>query len=208
MSLPISQQQCLKASAWLKQNFEVQIKECIQNTPWTVELVCAIFCQETASKLLLWMDHYSAETILQRCVFDASGDFPGTHRSAFPRNAKEFQQTYGLSITTMLINQANMQRAMPQHDAPKGYSAADYLYKGYGIFQYDLQNIKKDPEFFLFKKWYNFSDCILKLVEELDVKARRQTILRDIVQAYNGAGKAAEIYADNVMTFKGWVEES
>lgn len=208
MSLPLSKDQALKASAWLKQNFEAQIKQFTENTPWTVELVCAIFCQETASKIILWIDHYSPEIILERCVFDASGDFPGTIRNAFPKNKNEFVKYYGVTLASDLIAEANKQRAMPQHDAPNGYSAADYLYKGYGIFQYDLQHIKDDPGFFMLKKWYNFSDCILRLIEELNKKSRMESNLSRIVQAYNGAGKAAEEYAVNVITFKHWIEQA
>jgi hypothetical protein len=167
MNLPVSKENAVIASNWLKQHFEPQIKEAVYNTPWTVDLVCAIACQETAYKWLLWIHNYEPLTILQCCVFDASGDY--------------------------------------QNDAPKGYSAAEYLYKGYGIFQYDLQNIQTDPEFFLFKKWYNMSDCLQKLIDELNAKAKVASNLHGIVKAYNGSGKAAEDYADNVLQFKEWI---
>jgi hypothetical protein len=205
MSLPLSKSNCILMADWLKQNFEPQIKEMIYGTPYDVSLVCAIFCQETASKIIYWIHDYDALTILQRCVFDASGDYPGTVRFAFPKNKTEFENKFGADVTNMLIEEANKQRSMPQHDAPRGYSQADYLYKGYGIFQYDLQNILTDPEFFLFKKWYNFSDCIQKLIDELNVKAKLNDNLHGIVKAYNGSGKAAENYADNVLLFKQWI---
>jgi hypothetical protein len=205
MSLPLSESQCKTAANWLRQNFEEQIKEQVYNLPWSVELVCAIFCQETAYKVLKWINNYHPLTILQRCVFDASGDFPGTVRFAFPKNKIEFEKKYGAEVTKTLIYEGNKQRAMPQWDAPKGYSEADYLYKGYGIFQYDLQNIETDPEFFLFKKWYNFSDCMQRLVNELNAKAKIAGNLHGIVKAYNGSGNAAEEYANNVLQFKEWI---
>jgi hypothetical protein len=205
MSLPLSQLQCMRASNWLKQNFEAQIKEMVYGTPWTVELTCAIFCQETASKVLYWIDEYEPLEILKCCVFDASGDFPGTVRFAFPKNKTEFEKKYGSILTNMLIDEANKQRSMPQHDAPRGYMVADYLYKGYGIFQYDLQHIAEDPEYFVLKKWYNMSDCMQKLVEQLNAKAMLIDNLHGIVKAYNGSGSAAEEYANNVMQFKNWI---
>ena len=201
----MTKETCIRAANWLKENFEAQIKERIAGTPYDVDLVCAIALQETAIKWIYWIDNYPPEIILQRCVFDASGDYPGTVRFAFPKNKTAFQQVYGAKITDDLIAEGNKQRAMPQHDAPKGYSAADYLYKGYGIFQYDLQHIKTDAEFFLFKQWYNFSDCMQRLVDELNAKAGINDNLHNIVKAYNGSGKAAEDYANNVMMFKEWV---
>lgn len=201
MSLPISIAQAVKASSWLKKHFGDQIKEFTQNTPWTVDLICAIACQETAYKWLLWIDKYPADVILQRCVFDASGDFPGTSRNAFPRNKIEFQNRYGAKLTEMLIYEGNETRAMPQVDNPKGYKPAGYLYKGYGIFQNDLQNILTDRSFFEEKKWYNMSDCLQKLVLELNNKARVTANLKSIVKAYNGSGSAAEQYSINVLQY-------
>jgi hypothetical protein len=188
MNLPISKPDAIKASNWLKQHFELQIKEMIAGTPWSVNDVCAIFCQETAYKVLLWIDKFEPLEILARCVFDSSGDFPGRPRYVWPRNKAEFEKVYGPFVTKMLIDEGNLQRKMPQRDAPTGYSEADYLYKGYGIFQNDLQNIKTDPEFFLFKKWYNFSDCMQRLVGELNSKAALHDNLRSIAKAYNGTG--------------------
>jgi hypothetical protein len=205
MNLPVSKENAVIASNWLKQHFEPQIKEAVYNTPWTVDLVCAIACQETAYKWLLWIHNYEPLTILQCCVFDASGDYPGRPRFAFPKNRADFEKKYNADVSHMLIAEGNKQRAMPQNDAPKGYSAAEYLYKGYGIFQYDLQNIQTDPEFFLFKKWYNMSDCLQRLIDELNAKAKVASNLHGIVKAYNGSGKAAEDYADNVLQFKEWI---
>lgn len=205
MNLPISKAQAKKAANWLVQNFGEQIKEHLYGTPYDLELVSAIFCQETACKLLLWFDKYEPLEILARCVFDASGDFPNTTRNAFPKNKAEFKQQYGATITAMLIAEANKMRSMPQPGYPQGYSPADYLYKGYGLFQYDLQHIKTDPEFFLFKKWYNFSDCMQKLIEQLNTKFKHSDTLRALVKSYNGSGAKAEEYADNVLQYKDWI---
>lgn len=186
----------------MKQNFGEQIKEYTFNTPYTLELVIAIALQETAQKWQLWIDKYPVDVILQRCVFDASGnDFPGTSRNAFPRTKVEFQQIYGKTVTDMLVHEANLTRAMPQPKFPDGYNSAGYLYKGYGIFQYDLQNIKTDPDFFLNKEWYSFSACLYRLISMLNEKTKRVDNLKGIVKAYNGSGKKADEYANNVFDF-------
>lgn len=200
--LPLSSYNSIKAIKWLKQNFSKQIKESIYGTPWTEDVVIGIALQETAYKWLRWIDKYSADIILQRCVFDTSGDYPNTSRMAFPKNISEFKDAYGIEFTNMLVNEYNKERAMPQPDNPNGYSpSALYLAKGYGIFQYDLQNIVNDREFFEQKKWYNFSDCMWKLISILNQKANISDNLFGIIKNYNGSGSAAIEYANNVIGF-------
>ncbi len=206
MALPISLAQAQKATRWLKTNFSAAISSAIQGTPWSIDLVCAIACQETAYKWLLWIDKYSPDIVLQRCVFDASGDMPGTSRSAFPVNRKAFEARYGAELGGMLVAEGNLQRAMPQADAPGGYRPAQYLYKGYGIFQNDLQNIVTNDTFFREKKWYNMADCVAQLVKELNGKAQQQANLRCIVKAYNGTGNRADQYATNVLQYQEWAK--
>ena len=45
---------------------------------------------------------------------------------------------------------------------------------GYGIFQYDLQFYKNDPDFFLQKKWATITACVEKCVAELQEAMNRQ----------------------------------
>lgn len=204
--LPLSQSQTIKASTWLRDNYGEIINEYTRGTPWNFKTVAAIACQETAQRWLLWIDKYSPEEVLSRCVFDASGDYPGTRRYAFPQNRNAFAEKYGVDALQILVGEANLMRRMPQPGNPDGYSAAQYLYKGYGIFQFDLQNITVDPDFFLQKKWYNMSDCLQRLIDILNAKANTASNLHGIFASYNGNGLAADLYADNVMTFRNWIK--
>ena len=204
MNFTISKGQAQKAATWLKKNFGKDIAADVAGTPWTVDIITGIACQETAYKWLSWVDKFDPATILQRCVFDASGDFPGTSRKAFPVNRQAFEAKYGKDFTDMLVAEGNKQRAMPQVDAPGGYKPAGYLYKGYGIFQNDLQNVVANPSFFLEKKWYNISDCVAGVVKELNGKARTHETLPEVIQAYNGSGPKAQEYSRNVMQFISW----
>ena len=99
-----------------------------------------------------------------------AGDFPDTVRDAFPVNKAALEAQYGNELTQMLIDEGNKMRAMPQPGFPHGYQAADYLYKGYGIFQYDLQYIQTDNAFFTGKLWYSIDYCIDRLIKELNEK--------------------------------------
>lgn len=87
MPLPITRDQTHKVAKWMKGNFGARIKAAVSGTPFSPDIVCAIACQETAFVWVHFIDSLSVDEIIARCVFDASGDFPGTHRSAFPRNA-------------------------------------------------------------------------------------------------------------------------
>lgn len=198
--------QAVKAASWIKQHFGAAIETVLHGTAYDINLVLAIAAQETAYRWLLWIDKYSVDTILSRCIGDASGDFHGTHRSAFPKNAGEFHDRYGDSFTDMLISEGNKMRAMPQPDEPNGYHPWHFLYKGYGIFQYDLQNVLTDEDFFRNKLWFYFDECLKRLISELNEKAKKHSDLFSIVKAYNGSGAKAEMYSKNVMEFKKIIE--
>lgn len=201
-TLPISLNAANEAKTWLLSHFHINIEQAIEGTDFTVNLICAIACQETAQRWLLWIDKYDPETILQRCVFDASGDFPNTSRSAFPKNAADFHNKYGDEFTDMLISEGNKMRAMPQPGDANGYNPSHFLYKGYGIFQYDLQAVLTDELFFRNKLWYNIDECCKRCIQEL--KSKQKRIGNDIwaiVKAYNGSGQAAENYSNNVKQF-------
>lgn len=205
----LSRTNSLKAATWLKDNFEDKIAAAVKDTPFDNELIYAITCQETAQRWLLWVDDFNTETILQRSVFDASGDFPDTSRSAFPRNKAEMIADFGNELTQMLIDEANKMRAMPQPKFPGGFQPAGYLYKGYGIFQYDLQHVKTDKSFFADKLWYSIDECIARLMKELNLKwSQHVNDMFNTVRSYNGAGSNAEAYARKVSQFYTWIKAS
>lgn len=199
-----------KCFGWFRDNFWEQAIEHTQGSFVTPELACGITLNETAYKWGNWIDKYDKETVLARCVFDTCGDTPGTLRSAFPVNRKAFQDIYGTAITDKLVYEYNLTRKMPQPGYPNGYkSEVPWIAKGYGLYQYDLQHFPEDPAFFTEKRWYNFSDCMIKLVEELHRKARIKETEFSIVKAYNGGGKPGSWgdvkstqYAKDVLTYR------
>ena len=193
--------QTLLAKAWLTQNFSAQITQSVAGTPFDVNLVCAIAARETAVKWLAWVDALSPDELLARCVFDASGDYPGTSRGAFPVNAAAFRDRFGDAITQALIDEANKTRAL------QGWGPETWLYKGYGIYQYDLQHFPTDEAWFRDRKWGTMDGCLSRLLQELKVKhAAANGDLRDTIRRYNGSGAAAEEYAANVMQRYRWCQ--
>jgi hypothetical protein len=196
VSLPVSKAGAQKCCQWLISNFGSKLKASVAGKPYGVQHLCAIICQETAYKWLKWIGQHDAATIIARCVFDASGDYPGTERSAFPVNTAQFKSRFGNEFTNMLIEEANKTRRM------QGWADATWVYKGYGIFQYDLQSISDDESFFRDKLWYSFDSCLKRCCDELDLKLRAtHGDLWKAIKAYNGSGAAATRYAANVKVF-------
>lgn len=77
MSLPITRRQAKAAARWMKRHYGDRIARAVHCTPFSVNLLSGIACQETA---VFWLNF----------IDDASGDFPGTMRMAFPRNTEAF----------------------------------------------------------------------------------------------------------------------
>ena len=201
MSLPITKDQAHKAAKWMKTNFAGDIRSAVAGTPFTVDIVCGIACQETAYFWLSFISRLPVEEVLARCVLDASGDFPDTRRSAFPRNTEAFRARYGDEFTEMLIAEANKTRRL------RGFGPQRWVYKGYGIYQYDLQFVTSDEAFFRRKQWYSYAECLKRLMKELREKYRAQGDLWKAIRAYNGSGPSATSYANNVIQFARYCSE-
>ena len=201
MPLPITRDQAHRVARWMKDNFGDAIQAAVAGTPFSLDIACAIACQETAYVWIHFLDHLSTDQILARCVFDASGDFPGTHRNPFPRNTAAFRQKYGDEFTQMLIDEANETRAL------RGFGPKDWVYKGYGIYQYDLQHVTSNEAFFRQKQWYQHERCLDMLMRELREKYAAQHDLWKAIRAYNGSGPSATAYANNVIQFAHYCAE-
>ena len=150
---------------------------------------------------LNWIDDFSVENVLGLCIGDASGDFPGTVRHAFPTNTAAFRAKYGDQFTDMLIDEANLSRAV------RGFDPRQWVYKGYGIYQYDLQHVLTDEDFFRQKKWYVYPECLLHLMRELKQKYNIYQDIWKTIKAYNGSGPAATNYANYVTQFTEYCSE-
>jgi len=199
---PLNRDQTRRAKQWLMRNFGDAIRAATDGTPFDTDLVCAIACKETANVWLGWIGNMGPDEVLARCVFDASGDAPGSSRSAFPQNTAAFRDRFGDELTEMLIAEANRARALRKLDT------AEWVYKGYGIFQYDLQHITDDEDFFRNKRWSNMGDCLDRLFRELREKLQAANgDLAEAVRRYNGSGPRAEEYKAHVLVMRNWCAE-
>jgi metacaspase-1 len=200
--LPLTEAQTRKATRWLMTHFGHDLQRVAEGTPFGVELLCGIACKETGSVWLPFVDHgLSPAEILGRAIGDASGDFPNTSRSAFPKDTPTFRAAFGDAFADMLIAEANASRAL-RHMGPK-----NWVYKGYGIFQYDLQHVVADEAFFRERQWYQLDACLERVIRELRRKFQRTGELWAAVKAYNGSGPRADEYRDNVKVLTGWARQ-
>lgn len=198
-NLPLSRSKCLSVAEWMELHFGNACAAVTEGTPFTKELLYAIACQETAIYFYGWTSDHTPEEVLGRCVFDASGDVNGTRR-AFPKNTAAFIKRYGQELALMLMEEANKTRTM------RGFGPKEWVYAGYGLFQYDLQHIQIDEPFFRKKQWYQMDHCLEKVMLELKTKwAAHPDDLFKTVKAYNGSGPRAENYANNVLQFLDWI---
>lgn len=202
--MPLTRTQSQRARDWLMAHFADAIRQASADKPFDETLICAIACQETACEWLRWIDRHPPEEILARCVFDGSGDVPRTTRAAFPRDTAEFRRLAGAEITAALIAEADETRRW------RGFAPVGWIYKGYGLFQFDLQHYR-DPlhrAFFERRLWGSIEACLDKLSGELMSKyAAADGDLWDAVRRYNGAGDLALAYRARVQQFHAWLSE-
>jgi hypothetical protein len=195
MSLPLSKAQVVKGTGWLITNFGPAISAAVAGKPYSRAILCAIACKETG---FIWIPRTDMDPadLLPRLIGDASGDVAGHPRGVFPQNTAAFRAKFGPTFTNFLIAESNKARAM------RGLGPAQIVYKGYGIYQYDLQHVTPDREFFENALWHTMDHCLERLTKELDrTFAASHGDVRDGVRRYNGSGAAAQTYADHVMAF-------
>jgi hypothetical protein len=153
---------------WFQKNFAKPLTSALAAGPYTIHLVTAIAMAETFDDVWNGMiGIYSAERVLSLCVGDTL-DSPKRDPNAFPRSMDDLVAAPNGRKMFRIARIAL--EALAGHE--RGYATpADNFQKfchGYGIFQYDIQHFKEDPDFFLDLKWYDFSECVTKLVSELD----------------------------------------
>lgn len=202
MPLPLTEAEARRATRWLMTNFGAELRRATEGSPVDPALLCGIAAKETGSLWLAFADRgVDPSVILGRAIGDASGDVPNTTRSAFPRDTAAFRAAFGDAFADMLIAEANASRAL------RNLGPRDWVYKGYGIFQYDLQHVDEDEAFFRERQWYRFDACLERVMRELRRKIERTGELWAAVKAYNGSGPRAEEYRDHVRVLTGWAQD-
>lgn len=182
--------------AWFKSQFSGDISAAVTGTPFDIDMVTAIACQETG---YIWQrlrkKGLSVDRILELCVGDTIDN-----RSVFPRSKAELvaapsgQEMFDIARASLVDMAANV----------VGYSAMvskpSKFCHGYGIFQYDIQYFKSDPRYFLERRYTRFDASLGKCMAEL--KSALRTLHWEDRQTLTDLEKAAVAIAYNTGRYR------
>ena len=135
---------------WFKEHFAGEIIPALAGTPLSIDLICAIAFQESGELWSKLRQHSPREEILRLSVGDTLDE---PNRSAFPRNkaalieVNQGQQMFDLAhqLLVEMGDATGIETYQHLGTRPKKFV------HGYGIFQYDLQFFRQDPDFFLLR---------------------------------------------------------
>jgi hypothetical protein len=157
---------------WFKQEFGAKIQVAVKGTPFDLDMLTALACQETGE---IWPVLRKAglptSQILQLCVGDTL-DRPKT----FPRNRADLESRPGgaqmfQSARTGLVEMAKY---------IKGYAGAagnpNKFCKGFGIFQYDLQFFDAKTGPYFLGGYADFDTCLARCLGELKDAMKRAKV--------------------------------
>ncbi len=156
------------AMIWMNRTFGADIEAAIARTPITKNLVIAIGIQET---FYIWAKMYktaSLQEMLAVCVGDTI-DYP-RRSSAWPKNRAELE-AHPKGKAMFKIARAALERIArinPGYVRPA--QNPDKFCHGFGLFQYDIQFFRQDPDYFLDGTWATWKGTLGKAVSELKSK--------------------------------------
>lgn len=154
---------------WFKQQFRADIDPALAGTPFDLDMIVAIACQETG---YIWSilrnKPLSVERIVALCVGDTI-DYKGPNkgRQAFPRNKAALVAAPKGQMMFEIARQAleDMAAYIPGYNDSVANSRK--FCRGFGVFQRDLQFFKDDPTYFLERRYENLSDTLTHCLAEL-----------------------------------------
>jgi hypothetical protein len=153
---------------WFKREFRKEIEKAVEGTPFDLDMLAALACQETGEIWpLLRKKGLSRQEVLTLCVgdtIDAKGD---GGRRAFPRNKSALLAVTDGARMFDIARKALVD--MSKHVAAYRTVATNpnKFCHGFGIFQLDLQFFLSDPGYFLERRYEEFSQCLAKCLGEL-----------------------------------------
>lgn len=175
---------------WFKDHFHTEIDAVLRGTPFSLDMLTALACQETGSIWpILRKRNLSVPRILELCVGDSRDGSSKPPRKAFPATKAQLLSAPNGQKMFEVARQALVDMA----EFIPGFSSSaknpTKICHGFGIFQLDLQFYRDDPEYFLEKRYSNFSECLKKCLGELKLKMngigfRGRTSLSDLEQAF------------------------
>jgi hypothetical protein len=156
---------------WFKQNFQNDIQQAIAGTAFTLDFMVAIACQETGDVWpILRKKPISVDQVVALCVGDTLDSDKG--RKAFPKTKADLLSKPNGAAMFAIARQALLDMAQQVPGFGGAVANPNKFCHGYGVFQYDIQFFLTDPDFFLQKKYAQFSGTLGKALDELKAAAK------------------------------------
>lgn len=161
----------LDGMRWFKSTFGGAVNSAIKDTPYTLNFLTAIAVQESFE---IWGGLFKtlpAPEVLSLCVGDT---IDGPSRKAFP-TSKAALLSIPRGAELFAVARADLEK-VGEHNAAYHRIAVSNPNKfchGFGIFQYDIQFCKQDPEYFIQRKWQKFDLTLAKALSELKQSQKR-----------------------------------
>jgi hypothetical protein len=159
---------------WFKQNFQSDIQAAIASTGFTVDFMVALACQETGEVWpILRHKPLTRDRIVALCVGDTIDSTGG--RGAFPTTKGELLAQPNGQAMFDIARQGLIDMATQTNSGPYLHAAQNpnKFCHGFGVFQYDIQFFKDDPQYFLQKKYEKFGETLGKALTELHDAAKK-----------------------------------
>jgi hypothetical protein len=152
---------------WFKEQFHADIDAAVQGTPFDLDMLTALACQETGEiwPLLRKDPQLSVPQIVALCVGDTLDSDRG--RRAFPKTKAELVQAANGPEMFNIARKALVDMAAHIKSYRPAASNPNKFVHGFGVWQYDLQFFLVDPQYFLQKKYEQLNQTLGKALGEL-----------------------------------------
>ncbi|MGV1013719.1 MAG: hypothetical protein ACOYB4_01970 [Methyloceanibacter sp.] len=174
---------------WFKRHFHRDIEAAIAGTPFDLDMMTALACQETGEiwSTLRKKPELSVRQVVALCVGDTLDQDRG--RRAFPRTKAHLIAKPNGQRMFDIARQALVDMAAHVRSYRGAATRSNKFVHGFGIWQYDLQFFLVEPQYFLSKHYEKFDETLGKAVEELKSARRKiglgnKTSLTDLEMAH------------------------
>lgn len=157
---------------WFKDQFGPAITQAVASTPFDLDMLVALACQETG---YIWATlrrkGMAVPDILELCVGDTLD-----RKSTFPRDRAHLESRPGGAAMFAKARAALL--AMSAHIPGYGTVATNpnKFCKGFGVFQYDLQFFSQQTEPFFMGGYADFATSLSRCITELKAAMQRAKI--------------------------------
>lgn len=150
---------------WFKESFQDQIAAATAGTPFTLDFLTAIAVQETFE---IWGSLFNKLPVVQVLLLCVGDTLDAPNRRAFPVNKADLL-TFERGAEVFAAARAALEDMGEQIPVYHKIALAhpEKFCHGFGIFQYDIQFCKQDPDYFIGKQWGDFSKALGKCLTEL-----------------------------------------